>query len=85
MKVCNKCNQEKELTEFRKSGFTPAGTQKYKQPCKECKATPNKDTGRVTLICDHCKKEFSRIKSKSQSKSGKIFVVSLVWTVQKDI
>jgi hypothetical protein len=36
MRKCNKCFEEKSLTEFCKSGFESDGTQKYKFICKNC-------------------------------------------------
>jgi|TARA_R110001606_G_C15014667_1_gene608905 hypothetical protein len=36
MRKCNKCSEEKPLTEFCKTGFKSDGTQKYKYQCKTC-------------------------------------------------
>lgn len=38
-RLCTICKEEKDTLEFRKSGFTPNGTQKYKVGCKSCRGT----------------------------------------------
>tara|TARA_S200002703_G_scaffold90601_1_gene78114 strand:+ start:422 stop:814 length:393 start_codon:yes stop_codon:yes gene_type:complete len=35
-KVCNKCGEKKDLTEFYSNGYTPKGSKKYKPTCKPC-------------------------------------------------
>ena len=36
MRKCNKCSEEKPLTEFNKAGFKSDGTQRYRDQCKNC-------------------------------------------------
>lgn len=36
MKICKTCGEEKELTEYYKTGRTYKGKQYYKNDCKEC-------------------------------------------------
>ena len=49
MKICNKCDTEKELTEFFSNGYTPKGTKKYKPNCKPCTMSQTKAQYRKRL------------------------------------